>query len=235
MFAHGFSFDPTHGCDLAALLRVGPAPEPPGFAAFWRDTFAQAQAVPLALEITPSARALKNFDVFDVRFASFEGVRIHGWLTKPKTGPISRGFVIGHGYGGREGPDPWLPARQAAAIFPCARGLSLSRMPGVPGVAAGHVLAGIGSRETYIHRGCAADVWAAASALLAAVPACAGRLDYLGGSFGGGIGALALPGMRALPARFSASRASASTRCACSCRAPAAANPSGATRAPTPK
>jgi cephalosporin-C deacetylase len=78
-------------------------------------------------------------------------------------------------------------------IFPCARGLSLSRQPGLPDVAAAHVLHGIAARETYIHRGCAADVWAAASALTALVPATAARLDYVGTSFGGGIGALALP------------------------------------------
>lgn len=193
MPAHAFPFDPTYGYDLDALQRVGPAPEPADFARFWQDTWAEAAAVPLNIEVTPSARTLKNFDVFDVSFASLGGVRIHAWLTKPKSGPVTRGLVISHGYGGREGPDPWLPVEQAAAIFPCARGLSLSRMAGVPDTPDGHVLVGIESRETYIHRGCTADVWAAASALIHVVPECAARLDYIGGSFGGGIGALALP------------------------------------------
>jgi cephalosporin-C deacetylase len=57
----------------------------------------------------------------------------------------------------------------------------------------GHVLHGIESRETYIHGGCAADIWCAASALIEMVAEAAQRLDYIGGSFGGGIGALALP------------------------------------------
>lgn len=193
MFAHSYPFDPTYGCDLAALQRIGPAPEPTDFTAFWANTFAETMAAPLALEVKPSLTTLRDHDVFDVSFNSFGGVRIRAWLTKPKQGPITRGLVIGHGYGGREGPDNWLPAADAAAIFPCARGLSLSRMPGVPSTSDGHVLHGIESRETYIHRGCAADVWAAASALIAAVPESAARLDYVGASFGGGIGALALP------------------------------------------
>jgi cephalosporin-C deacetylase len=79
------------------------------------------------------------------------------------------------------------------SIFPCARGQSRSRQPDIPELAAGHVLQGIASRETYVHGGCAADIWCAASALQALVPETAPCLDYIGGSFGGGIGALALP------------------------------------------
>jgi cephalosporin-C deacetylase len=59
-------------------------------------------------------------------------------------------------------------------------------------MAARHVLNGIQSRETYVHRGCVADYWNAASALQALVPETTARLDYFGGSFGGGIGAMAL-------------------------------------------
>ncbi len=193
MFAHNFAFDPTYGYDLAALQRIAPAPAPPGFADFWRDTFANAQAVPLDLQLKPASVAVPNHEVFEVGFNSLGGVRVRGWLTRPRRGPITRGLVISHGYGEREGPDPWLPVVGAAAIFPCARGLSLSRQPGLPVAVDEHVLHGITARETYVHRGCAADVWAAASALIAAVPATTGRLDYVGGSFGGGIGALALP------------------------------------------
>lgn len=193
MFSHTFPFDPTHGCDPDALQRIGPAPEPADFTQFWRETFAAARTVPLALELNPSHCTFEHFDVFDVSFVSLGGVRIQGWLTKPKSGRITAGLVVSHGYGGRDQPDDWLPVPSAAAIFPCARGLSLSRMSGVPDAADGHVLFGIESRESYIHRGCAADVWAAASALIAAVPETAAQLDYIGGSFGGGIGALALP------------------------------------------
>ena len=55
------------------------------------------------------------------------------------------------------------------------------------------VAAPAASRETYIHRGCVADYWGAASALIEVVPEAAGQLYYSGGIFGDGIGALMLP------------------------------------------
>lgn len=189
---HNFPFDPTYGYDLEALLRV-PSPEgPPDFDTFWQQRYARARAVPPEPTIRPAGR-LKGFDVFDIEFTSLDGVRIGGWLTRPHQGPVTRGVVFGHGYGGRAAPDDWLPIPQAAAIFPCLRGQSRSRLPGVPEAGHDHVLHGIESREPYIHGGCAADIWCAASALLELVPETAPRLDYIGGSFGGGIGALALP------------------------------------------
>ena len=69
-----------------------------------------------------------------------------------------------------------------------------SAHPTIPREAFGHVLHGIGSREKYVHGACAADLlWCAASALVERCPAVADNLQYHGGSFGGGIGALALP------------------------------------------
>ena len=103
-------------------------------------------------------------------------------------------MVVSHGYGGREEPDFHLPFRRAALIFPCARGISRSACAGIPSNPDDHVLHGIERRETCVLGGCAADtVWCAASALLELFPMAARRLDYLGISFGGGIGALALP------------------------------------------
>ena len=65
---------------------------------------------------------------------------------------------------------------------------------GIPDRADGHVLHGIGSRDTYAIGDCVADLWCAASALQELVPELAGAgLGYLGESFGGGLGALALP------------------------------------------
>lgn len=193
MPAHSFTFDPTYGYDRPALEAVPPAPEVPGFADFWRETFAEAAAVRPEVTLEPSVVAIPGREVFEIAFNSFGGVRIHGWLTLPAGRNATHGIVIYHGYGGRTGPDPWIPVPDAAAIFPCARGLTRSRLPGVPDASDGHVLHGIESRETYIHRGCTAEIWAAASALLEVAPDCAGRLDYVGGSFGGGIGALGLP------------------------------------------
>lgn len=193
MFAHSYAFDPTYGCDLPALLRVPPAPEVEDFADFWRSTAAAARLIDPAAVFAPSRHRVAGFDVFDVTYTSFDGVRIGGWVALPRGRPVTCGLVVGHGYGGREEPDT-LPLHPGAAmIFPCARGLSASRQPGIPTVSAEHVLHGIQSRDTYVHRGCVVDIWIAATVLLGRAPAAAGRLAYVGTSFGGGIGALALP------------------------------------------
>ncbi|PBO17979.1 acetylxylan esterase, partial [Streptomyces albidoflavus] len=136
-----------------------------------------------------------------VSFSSVGGVRLGGWLVLPVDGPAEHGFVVGHGYGGRDapGPDLPLPLPRSAALLPCVRGMGeRSRLPGVPSVADAHVLHGISSRDTYVIGACVADLWCAASALLELVPGLSRhpsgpRLGYLGESFGGGLGALALP------------------------------------------
>ena len=194
MFYHDYPFDPTHGHDLAALLAVAAPEEPTDFASFWRDLQARARAVTVAptLRELPSPQARTR--VFEVEFGSLDGFRVKGWLTRPRDEPVERGVVVSHGYGGREEPDFHLPFKRAALIFPCARGISRSTHADIPGDPNAHVLHGIEQRETYVLGGCAADtVWCAASALLELFPMAARRLDYLGISFGGGVGALALP------------------------------------------
>lgn len=190
---HAFPFDPTYGYDREGLLKVAAPEGPEDFEAFWRTTRAEAMAVPLRLEKReiPSARA--GYKVFEVEFNSLDGVRIGGWVTVPDAGTQRGGWVVYHGYGGREGPDFDLPLPTGPAIFPCARGFHRSARKDIPGEAMGHVVHGIKSRETYVHRGCVADVWAAASALLELFPDVGEDLRYYGGSFGGGIGALAVP------------------------------------------
>ena len=185
--------DPTYGYDLQTLLRVG-SPEPPDdFADFWKAMYARAREVAVAPAITSGPRWLGDLEVYDISYTSTDGVRLGGWLTVPGNGPVRRGIVAGHGYGGRDAPDPVALLPDAATIFPCARGLGARGLvPELPDTAALHVLHGISNRDRYIHGGCAADLWCAATALAELVPEAAARLDYVGGSFGGGIGALAL-------------------------------------------
>jgi cephalosporin-C deacetylase len=193
---HPFPFDPTYGMNLAALLQV-PAPDnaPEDFAEFWRNLHQQALATAVDPQLGPkTGTTAEGLDIFEVSFTSLGGVRIGGWIVAPPNGAIERGFVIGHGYGGREAPDPSLPAERAAGIYFVARGLpTKTLLPGVPSESAGHVLHSVESRTDYIIGGCVADLWCAATALTELFPAAARRLDYSGVSFGGGIGALALP------------------------------------------
>jgi cephalosporin-C deacetylase len=190
---HPFPFNPAYGYVLQTLLQVTAPPDPPGFEAFWRGTFTEAQKIPTRLTRRPLPSPNPDLDAFEVEFDSWGDVRIGGWMTIPKNQPITRGLVVGHGYGARTEPDWNLPGPPAAAIFPCARGLGRSQRPDLPNEAQGHVLVGIDSPQTYIHRGCCCDYWAATTALLELFPHAADCLDYMGGSFGGGIGALMLP------------------------------------------
>lgn len=194
MFRHDYPFDPTHGYDLSTLLAIAAPPEPEGFATFWRNLYGRARSVTVAPILREISSPCSRTRSFEVEFDSLDGIRIKGWLTRPRDGYVERGAVVGHGYGGRDGPDFHLPLARAALIFPCARGISRSARADVPDNPDAHVLHGIERRESYVHGGCAADtVWCAASALLELFPMAIQRLDYLGISFGGGIGALALP------------------------------------------
>lgn len=181
-------------CSLADLEQVGAPPPPADFAQFWRQRYAQARDVDPAPAVLASRPAPDGLTRHDIEYTSVDGIRLGGWLTLPADGRIERGLVVGHGYAGRDEPEPQAPVARAAVLYPCARGMpARGRQPGIPDTSARHVLHGIGSRDTYVHRGCAADIWCAVSALHRLVPQAAARTDYLGGSFGGGIGALAVP------------------------------------------
>jgi len=193
---HSLSFDPTGGYSPEQLRQLRPdVTEPADFAAFWRATFDEALSVPLDWSVKPSAHpGNTTHEVFDIEYAGLLGNRIGGWITKPRNQPIRRGMLIGHGYGGRGDPDLSPPATHAATIQPVCSGLpSRSLHPSLPPLAGEHVLHGIGSRETYLHRFCTMDHWRAISVLHEAVPEARPRTDYLGSSFGGGVGALTLP------------------------------------------
>jgi cephalosporin-C deacetylase len=144
-------------------------------------------------ELRPAGWRHERFEVYDLSYQSTGGMRIGGWVLVPTGQPIRRGFVIGHGYGGREAPDLDLPFDDAVLFFPCARGISRSRCAGLPEAPNEHVLWGIDDRQRYVLGGCVDDLWVAVTALLELFPAAAGRVAYLGVSFGGGVGAMAVP------------------------------------------
>ena len=220
-FQHDYPFDPSGGYSPEDLLALRPEiDEPADFDAFWRETRALALETPLDWSIRPSTteHGDDSFEVFDVEFASLAhslnspgpapawtgADRIGGWLVRPRGRPAKHGAIQLHGYNGRPAPEPAFPVPPGADIavfYPCCTGLPLRSVhTGIPPDSARHVLHGIESRETYVHRFCTADVWRAVSVLLEIVPelnenrpASGGFIDLFGASFGGGIGALALP------------------------------------------
>lgn len=190
---HTFHFDPTYGYTLERLLAIGPPDAPPDFAEFWRARYERVLSHRPDPWLSPAHSEHPAFDAHDLTYRSTDGFTIGGWLLAPRHAPVRRGVVIGHGYGGRDGPDFDVPVADAALLFPCFRGLSRSRRHPVSDNPAWHVLHDIDKRDRYILGGCAEDVWLAVSALLELFPQTAGHIAYMGESFGGGVGALAFP------------------------------------------
>jgi cephalosporin-C deacetylase len=188
MFDHDFPFDPTYGYNKAQLQEIRPpADVPHDFEAFWRATFSESSAVPLRLEVEPVESLSAGWTMNVMRYNTLNEVRVGAWVLAPADASrIRRGFVVGHGYGGRSAPQWPLSFDDAAYIFPCAPGFDLSVSPGIPNNAAEHVVFGIVSRQTYVSARVRSVAVAAATVLIELHPAVATRLYYSGESFGGG-------------------------------------------------
>lgn len=187
-----YNFDPTYGYTLDQLLAIKPPKEPKDFDSFWQKRYQKALTVDPHPHLKIINEDREGWCVLDIRYTSTDNFPIRGWLLLPASGPIKRGFIIGHGYGGRGEPDFHLPFKDAALLFPCFRGLALSAQPSISSEPYWHVLHDINDKDRYILGGCVEDVWLAVNAMLSLFPHTVGRLGYLGISFGGGIGALAL-------------------------------------------
>ncbi|MGH3691346.1 MAG: acetylxylan esterase [Microbacterium sp.] len=180
---------------LGALLSTPTPPkEPDDFDDFWQATFREFGTGPVAWEFAQDITPSRTHRIAEIRFHSSAEEQAVAYAMVPHSiTDVRRGLVVGHGYGGRTGPDLDRVPADTAAIFPVAPGTHTgtpSRFPALPDE---HVLAGIAHRDTYSHRFSAADIWRAATVLIDMVPMVAGALDFSGGSFGGGIGAMALP------------------------------------------
>ncbi len=191
--SHHYRFDPTYGMDLADLLAIVPPVGPGDFADFWQSRYATALEHDPQPRLRHRAQVLGRHTVSDLHYRSTGGVKIGGWLLVPCEQPVRRGAIIGHGYPGRTAPDELKGLDDAAVLFPCFRGTGRSPVPGLSSAPRQHVLHGIECRNRYILGGCVDDLWLAVSVLLSLFPQVLGRVACLGGSFAGGISALAAP------------------------------------------
>ena len=187
-----YGFDPTYGYSLAQLFTVKAPKSPKDFDEFWQKRYQKALTVAPKPHTNIINGTNPDWLIFAIGYTSTDDFPIRGWLLLPRRGAVKRGFIIGHGYGGRDAPDFHLPFRDAALLFPCFRGLSLSARAGISADPFWHIRHDIDKLDRYILGGCVDDIWLATSALLTLFPHLAGHLGYLGISFAGGIGALAL-------------------------------------------
>ena len=188
---HDFPFDPTHGYSPEQLRSIAPPPEPPDFEAFWQATYAATKAVAREVQVTEVPCATPTHRMAEVRYRTLDGVAVGAWLVRPKDRPVRLAAVMGHGYG--PPVPPGGPPRDAAFLFTCAPGFSLSAQPGLPDTVPEHVVQGLARRETYLIRHCVAALWSAAWVLCELEAVARDLLVYMGHSFGGGLGALMLP------------------------------------------
>ncbi len=182
------------------MLQIVPPLPADDFEGFWRDKF--DRAIKIDTRINHSILDGDSRDDIEVSEINFDAmglndapsVRIGGWLIRPRNVAPNRIEVVGHGYGGRESPELGSRNDPVIRLQVCKRGFHRSIQPDLPiNDASLHVVSGIESRETYVHLGNAADLWAGVKVLSELFPDLSDRLDYSGGSFGGGIGALAMP------------------------------------------
>ena len=192
IFQHGYAFDPRYGHTLESLLKLDVPAEPHDYCDFWQNKYRAVRANPTQLIRTASKLTHADYCVEDIVFASTNQAKIGGWLLTPKHEAITKGVIVGHGYGGRDAPDFNLPFTNAAVLFLCFYGLSRSRCAAVSDNPAFHVIHDINDPERYVLRNCVEDIWFGASALIQAFPQIAGHLAYSGISFGGGVGAMAM-------------------------------------------
>ena len=181
-----YGFDPTYGYTFKQLLQIKPPREPAGFDAFWQQRYQNALKLQSVPQIKDTGKNHAGWRIFDVSYISTQQFTIRGWLLLPESGVIKRGFIIGHGYGGRDVADFNLPFKDAALLFPCFRGLSLSHHHKISTEPKWHVLHNIDTLDRYIIGGCVEDIWLGVTALLRLFPELSGHLGYLGISFGGG-------------------------------------------------
>jgi cephalosporin-C deacetylase len=193
---HPFDFDPTYGHTpemLRATHMTEPAPQ--DFDVFWKNLREVSAKTPMELDVKELDSPEKDYRLLRIDYRVFPDYRAGAWVIVPKDiSAVNKAWVVGHGYGGRDGPEWWHARCDRIVIFPVAPGFQISADPRLPlNDSWKHVVHGIESPETYILGSCAAACWRAVDAVEALLPGVPLRFHYLGWSFGGGIGVLMLP------------------------------------------
>lgn len=179
------------------------ADEPADFDSFWAQTLGQVDRLPLSVTLRPHELQLDGIEIFDVRFAGFDGHPIAAWLYMPRRRDAPLPGVVEYvGYEGGRGHALqgffWAAAGYAHLVMD-ARGQGsgwsagdTGDPAGIPGPAAGGFLTrGIESRETYYYRRLYVDAVRAVDAMASLPAVDAARLAVIGQSQGGSLALVA--------------------------------------------
>ncbi len=181
--------------------------EPDDFAAFWRDTLAEARSHALNATFDRVDVRLKTLESYDVTFSGYGGQPIKGWLSLPVDRPEKLPCVVEYvGYGGGRGfPTDWLlfPSAGYAHLVMDTRGQGSGWLrgdtPDLPTAGSsphvpGFMTLGVLSPQTYYYRRLFTDAVRAVEAARAFAGVDAERVAVTGGSQGGGV-TLAVAGL----------------------------------------
>ncbi len=162
--------------------------KPADFDQFWRDTLAVTAVLPLDPEVRPvHERSTEEVEVFEVRYTSWERIRIACWYCRPRGArDLLPAIIHLPGYVS----EPILPKSTArrgyAALSVAPRGKLRSNRhfnPGYPGLLTHNIV----DRNTYSYRGFYLDALRAVDFLLSRPEVDPGRIGAAGGSQGGGL------------------------------------------------
>ena len=179
--------------------------EPADFDAFWSRTLSAARAATTAPLVKPYDSGLATVDVFDVRFAGFNGEPIAAWLSVPRGVSPAITVVQYHGYSGSRGfPIDnllWSAAGHAhLSVDSRGQGWALNDMGATSDLATvtpgplGLMTRGIDSPDNYYYRRLFTDAALAVDFVRGYEPLRDTKVVVQGGSQGGGI-TLAVAGL----------------------------------------
>ncbi|WP_238015452.1 acetylxylan esterase [Dactylosporangium sp. AC04546] len=174
--------------------------EPPDFDDFWARTLAEARRHDIAAEFIATDSGLRTVDVFDVRFAGWNGERIAAWLLMPRHVDRPVPAVVEYvGYGsGRSLAHQrlFMSAAGFAHLVMDSRGQGSAWRPGVTpdpepapqtGQYPGFMTRGIDDPERYYYRRIMTDAARAVEAVRAHPGVDSRRVAVYGRSQGGGL------------------------------------------------
>ena len=106
VLVYNYGFDPTHGYTEKRLVVVEFPKPVEGFEEFWTEKYRSgSKGSELSFSLDDTGKNCGDWRVFDIKYQSTNNFTVKGWLLLPINTSPKRGFIVTHGYGGRDAPD----------------------------------------------------------------------------------------------------------------------------------